>query len=372
MQRYITLIILLLGFLFGLESCRSKSEQAMMPKPWKLENPSQVYTLKLRDNIKYQAWPSNLLEATQLKEVIGLYTRELKTLPPEISKLKNVHNWQLRRTGLQTLPSEIGQLSGADALHLNNNELKSLPPEIGQLQELGMLQLDDNRLKVLPKEIGNMTSLWELFIRNNQLKAIPSTIGKLIKLSTLELEHNELKTTPVSVGNLKKLRVLDLSHNKIQSIPLGGIPSSLFILKIADNQLTHFPKAIYTTRKNLGTLSLSYNQIKALPNDFKHFINLSKLGLSHNQLTKIPAILGKSPLISLWLNNNQLTDLPHELGRPHIRVLDLSNNQFTKVPACVYQLKTLEHLNLSGNPLRLSEADKKALQEALPNTEIIL
>ncbi len=54
-------------------------------------------------------------------------------------------------------------------LDLRYQELKTLPKEIGKLKNLKELNLWQNQLKALPKEIGYLKMLKRLNLRNNKL-----------------------------------------------------------------------------------------------------------------------------------------------------------------------------------------------------------
>ena len=56
----------------------------------------------------------------------------MKEIPPEIGRLKNLHELILNHNNLQEIPPEIGRLKNLQWLDLNNNRLK----EIGRLMNL--------------------------------------------------------------------------------------------------------------------------------------------------------------------------------------------------------------------------------------------
>ena len=100
-------------------------------------------------------------------------------------------------------------------LSLSDQQLKSLSPEIGKLKNLQVLNLSNCGLKALPEEIRELRHLQMLSLYGNKLKFIPYEFRELSKLEVLYLGRNRLTTLPVWVGGLGKLRRLDVSRNRM-------------------------------------------------------------------------------------------------------------------------------------------------------------
>ena len=69
--------------------------------------------------------------------------------------------------------------------------------------------------------------------------------------------------------------------------------------------------------------------LKQVLNSIENLDKLQYLFLAKNQLTTIPAEIGRLKSIEyLYLNENELTELPHELFKLHnLEILYLENNQ---------------------------------------------
>ncbi len=98
---------------------------------------------------------------------------------------------------LRELPTEIGTLGDRLlGLNLAYNRLRSLPPEIGKLKRLRTLILTFNDLTELPSEIGQLTNLETLFVagwhRSNSLRRLPDEIKHLGNLKQLDLRGNPI------------------------------------------------------------------------------------------------------------------------------------------------------------------------------------
>lgn len=157
-------------------------------------------------------------------------------------------------------------------------------------------------------------------------KGIPSS-ATLIDLSNNQISQVDIK----ELSRFSRLRSLVLHHNNLQTIP----------------PWSKFPKT-------LAQLSLHHNKIAvlpALPNNFTHGINLKKLVLSHNRISRIEkdAFRGINPstLQVLKLNRNRLVTVPaHALTHlDNLRYLDLTRNNIHTLQAFMLggllSLKTL-------------------------------
>ncbi|QCD94594.1 LRR receptor-like serine/threonine-protein kinase FLS2 [Vigna unguiculata] len=254
-------------------------------------------------------------------------------------------------------------------LALSNNLLKSCSVFhwlSNFTTSLHTLRLDYNLLEdPIPDEFGKaMNSLQNLYVSDNKLQGeVPSFFGVMCKLQRLDLSRNKFKGEfPSFIQNSSWcgrhiFRELSLSHNQIT----GKIPESvrllseLQILSLEENSLEDFSCGNLTT-SNLGTLDLSYNQIKGqLPDCWKFVERLLFLDLSSNQLSgKIPISMGTLvKLEALVLRNNRLMgELPFSLKNcRNLIMLDVSENMLSgPIPAWVGEsMQQLIILIMRGN-----------------------
>ena len=98
-------------------------------------------------------------------------------------------------------------------------------------------------------------------------------------------------------------------------------------------------------------IDLQHNELSKIPGCLLELPSLGELNLSHNQLTEIPDMpVWSACLTVLDLSHNQLNTLPISTMAPVIRSLNLSHNKFRTVPLCICSFVTLHSLNLSDNP----------------------
>ncbi|XP_041934890.1 LOW QUALITY PROTEIN: leucine-rich repeats and immunoglobulin-like domains protein 3 [Alosa sapidissima] len=154
---------------------------------------------------------------------------------------------------------------------------------------------------------------------------------------------------------------LDLSHNKLQSLDgsLFGKLQHLSEIKLNNNELDAIPD-LGPVAGNITTLILANNKISRMsPEHLKPMAALETLDLSNNNLVELRS--GRYPplpLKNLYLNNNRISML--ELGcfgnlSGTLQVLRLNRNKLSNIPAKLFQLPNLQHLDLSRNRVRRIE-----------------
>ncbi|WP_110517442.1 leucine-rich repeat domain-containing protein [Herpetosiphon llansteffanensis] len=140
--------------------------------------------------------------------------------------------------------------------------------------------------------------------------------------------------------------------------PLGSSPEllellgqchSLRILDLFECELTEVPTALRQLPLNI--LTLMYNDLHQLP-DWLIELPLIQLSLGGCPNVQLPANFDQSSIEFLDLSSNQLTEVPAVVGRmPKLKHLSLSSNHFQSIPRLIADT-AIEHLNLSENPIR--------------------
>ena len=151
---------------------------------------------------------------------LGIYTGELKSLPPSFGKSHKRLVWLgVFGNRLGTLPDDLGELNKLLQLLVFNNDLALLPDSVGDLKSLTHFIANGNRLKALPKTIENLHSVMLFEVSQNYLGALPSGIEKLLLLEALYISNNALRFLPQSIGNLALLKKVDMRHNNLTNLP---------------------------------------------------------------------------------------------------------------------------------------------------------
>jgi hypothetical protein len=274
-----------------------------------------------------------------------------------------------KKPKLTQLPESLGQLTQLQTLNLSDNKLTTLPESLGQLTQLQTLNLSDNKLITLPESLGQLTPLQTLNLSDNKLTTLPESLGQLTQLRTLNLSDNNLTTLPESLGQLTQLQTLNLSDNKLTTLPesLGQL-TQLRLLTARKLKLKAMPVAMREL-KSLETLDLGDCSLNTFPDVIRPLVNCKRFVFDSTQLSSIPSWIGElRSTEELILSDNQIAELPETIGnlnrlRKLILGRNYGGNRLTDLPAALWQLKELDELELTHNPLNpeLAAADKEGL-----------
>lgn len=161
-------------------------------------------------------------------EDLNLTFSPISVLPPEIVNLENLQSLLLIHSPIFVLPPQIEKLTNLRKLILDKNFMEELPSEIGSLTNLTILNVDNTLIKVLPSTIGNLENLISLSIGGNCLEVLPPEIGNLTKVKSLYISDNPLKELPSTIGQMSGLERLYMNHTRIT---IQGFPIEIINLK---------------------------------------------------------------------------------------------------------------------------------------------
>lgn len=284
-----------------------------------------------------------------------LWIKNAKSLPVQISRLRNLKAIFIDAGDLAELPEEITQLTRLEVLSIKGTSITSLPPEIGNLKRLVYLNLENNHLESLPESIGRMTRLKYLEIESYSLTALPSSIGDAVSLESIIVNKTQISEIPSSIGKLKSLKWLNFSNStKLNKLPVSM--QNLSALKGLNLYLCNISSIDFSLcgLKNLKYLDVSTNNLFTLPDCLSDLDSLRELRISSNNLTVLPNGLNKlKHLEVLDVSNNYLYSIPPDISNlPELFYLDLSVNLFQKVPDSLWNLPKIQSIALAENIIK--------------------
>lgn len=165
---------------------------------------------------------------------------------------------------------------------------------------------------------------WTELRRIKMLKAENCNVGNLLRLSflpwlstltLLDLSRNGLKVLDVDFGKMPHLRVLNLRGNNLSELPPSFDSLELQRLYLGTNSLETFDH----TMQHLVELDLSYNKLTELPNKLCSYIQLEKLNLAGNKISRVPENFDTIPnLLELDIRYNHFSNIvPLLQGKLH-------------------------------------------------------
>ena len=109
---------------------------------------------------------------------------------------------------------------------------------------------------------------------------------------------------------LSSVTSLDLSGNKLTRIPAGvALMTQLEELTLYKNQIEEIPSGVLLFLRNLHTLLLQDNRLRALPSDFSKMVRLRVASLSSNRFAQIPLQLAQCRALErVELDDNPLSE----------------------------------------------------------------
>ncbi|CAN0401700.1 unnamed protein product [Pylaiella littoralis] len=131
-------------------------------------------------------------------------------------------------------------------------------------------------------------------------------------------------------------------------------PDKNGLLNLTHRAWVLLDSVIWTMKRELVSLNVSFNNIEYLPPELGDLVLLKELDVSCNKLETLPLEVGKCiRLRKLRANGNHMEEIPTELG--HCSLLEelvLSENKIQEVPESLAHLKALRILRLQNNRLK--------------------
>ncbi|KAJ4016608.1 RAM signaling network component [Fusarium irregulare] len=222
----------------------------------------------------------------------------------------------------------------------------------------------------LPPPIPNLRSVPS----SSSLSTASMSAAQVISLAreamqnAIESESQAAEAGAVGTG-LRTGVTIDLSRKGIQKLPDE-------VVDIVKGELERSASKGSTARSDADTytvsrLALSHNQLTSLPARFSECTSLRYLNIRGNQIKEFPMPLcDLASLEILDLGRNQLRILPADIVRlSSLKVLSIPKNQIRELPLCIADMGSLQVIKFEGNPISFPPRDAIQVQAASPPHE---
>jgi hypothetical protein len=137
-------------------------------------------------------------------------------------------------------------------------------------------------------------------------------------IETVILNDVNVKEIPKWVYKLNKLKILSIVGNSVEAIKI--LPVTIKVLMLDGNMFKIFPPVLKKI-VNLEALTMSYNQMKEIPESIISLRKLHTLHLDNNDLSSIPRFENMPRLKSLNISDNpRLKKITYPLRRKVVKI----------------------------------------------------
>ncbi|KAM7361357.1 uncharacterized protein ACRADG_011443 [Cochliomyia hominivorax] len=240
-------------------------------------------------------------------------------------------------------------------------------------EKLIILLLSENLLTEIPSSLFSLAeNLSFLFLDSNRISILHNESFKgLTKLSYLDLHNNLIEILPSEIfSHVPNIQQINLAENRLKSIEhiLFTDNPHLFSIHLQRNDLQEIQEYAFQNQNNLKYLDISNNpQLEAFVSSNLKVENLWAKNCSLKRINiygeavhvdlqqnRIQELYFSKPeyLETLSLKDNALEQISSLAATTSLRTLDVSNNPLLKTLPDLWQINSLERLDLSNTSLK--------------------
>ena len=225
------------------------------------------------------------------------------------------------------------------SFYREEEKILSVPDELktGELEELELVDcliLESVLLEILEinskLSILNLVTIYfdeESFEKESPIEEIPGFLFGFPNIKHLDLGENAIKSIPPEINMLHELKSLLVEKNQLDHLSFPIIlPSGLEYLDISGNKIGELPKSVYSLFK-LKTLHCRHLKLKIFELEQGDLVNLENLDFSYSNIQLIGSGLA---------------------GLGSLRVLNLNTCELKTFPEGVFEMDSLEEINLQN------------------------
>ncbi|XP_072050182.1 leucine-rich repeat serine/threonine-protein kinase 1-like [Amphiura filiformis] len=274
---------------------------------------------------------------------LDLSNNRLRQVPADLFMIRTLRELNLEFNVIQTIDAV------SESFQQNTKcETHGLPWDCQSLKTLNMA---NTQLRIIPNEIQSAKQLTILNVNNCRLTHLPRSWE--CPLKTIKASKNQLITVEDMSNWRRTLKTVDLSQNKLMEFP--ETVCQLFAVEeinVSHNEIQRLPEVHNWKTYRLRILDVSYNKILSLHRDLKERLMKEKSSRGKQREWKRITKLRTVPdwLLDVSLDDNAGQCVFPTLLYTRLKELDLSFNRIQKFPETVCRMRTLQVLQISGNP----------------------
>lgn len=284
-------------------------------------------------------------------QILNISNQQLTELPKGIQNCSKLKKLICKNNSITFLPNWLSQLPKLEYVDFSNNRrlnIKQTISELSQCEKLETLILNRCRMLYIPVVIRKLQNLKTVEFSGNHIKKLPP-IFEYVHWEKVDLSYNCIDTLPKSLVFGNSITELDLSFNPAISEKINyyylSFLKNLQTLKI--NGATELPDELDKI-SSIQHLSLTYSEVKSLPESFKSLNKLEVLDIRSSQNLKISDVVeglkgSYKTLKNLKIGHAGLNTLPFNLYRlKNLKKIIIQNACLNKLNASFKRTKAKE------------------------------
>lgn len=243
---------------------------------------------------------------------------------------------------------------GGRYLNLRDVGLAQIPDDVFGMSELEELDLSTNKLRTIPERLWDLPRLRSVFLMGNPIERLPDRPGLVVDVPTYRRVYDQLDPNNVELfvdNDTERQDAKFVDSGRLRKLTVTGtwsgfeMPQPTRVIGTFLDSLSAFGA--------LQSLSLDNLGLGTVPEGIQHLRQLKHLALDRLSLKCLPDWIGQLDLLSLRAAYDGLSSLPDSLRSVvNLKILYLAGNPLERLPAVIFDLVSLDRLNVLDCRLR--------------------